>query len=334
MSASVSVLKRFKFGNGYGVVADVTLDSSYPTNGEAITAQQFGLGVLDFVLPSPAAGYIFEFDHANKKLKAFTPVNAQSAHSHVNTLATTSKNLALVQSGGDIKGSANTDSENADAASEPTNGHAVAALAAVAAAAWTHGALTNPDRGRNVCITVQNDSGGALNLYEGIMTFTVTGTWRGSAQTETITITSTAENKAVANTKFRYKYGSKPFDTVTNITVDNVCDNGLKIGAGLGSKVGLPTDLKTPTEADVLKITKNAANLATTSIVDTTNMSVNLGALADGDDFEIVYNGVASLTGVTITNVTGGTISAAAAAEVANATNLSAVTVRVIAIGY
>lgn len=73
MGASVSVKKRGKFGNGLLVVADVTMDSSYPIGGEAITPQQFGMEVLDFVLPSPAAGYIFEFDHANKKLKVFTP---------------------------------------------------------------------------------------------------------------------------------------------------------------------------------------------------------------------------------------------------------------------
>lgn len=73
MAASVTVKKKNKFGNGYAVTADVTFDSSYPTGGEALTAQQFGLTVIDFVLPSPAAGYIFEFDHANSKLKAFTP---------------------------------------------------------------------------------------------------------------------------------------------------------------------------------------------------------------------------------------------------------------------
>lgn len=79
MPASVAIKKKFKFGNGFGVVADVTMDSSYPTNGEALTAQQFGLSVLDFVLPSPAAGYIFEFDHTNSKLKAFTPTSVSLA---------------------------------------------------------------------------------------------------------------------------------------------------------------------------------------------------------------------------------------------------------------
>lgn len=97
MAASVTIKKRFKFGNGFGVVADVTFDDSYPTNGEAIAAAKFGLQSLDFVLPSPASGYIFEFDHANSKLKAFTPVKAQSAHTHVFTGEAMTKAPTLIE---------------------------------------------------------------------------------------------------------------------------------------------------------------------------------------------------------------------------------------------
>jgi hypothetical protein len=297
LSATVTLLNRRKFANAYCNVANVTFDNSYPTGGESITAAQLGLTAIDFVQASPAGGFDFEWDYAASKLKAFKKA--------VGTIMAT-------LSGGDVKGSANTDSENADAAAAPTNGTAVAAMAAVAEGAWTHGAITEPDRGRNVCITIQNDSGGPLNLYEGAMKFTVTGTWRGAAQTEDITITSTTENKAVANNKFRYKYGVKPFDTVTDITVDHVPADGLKIGAGLGSKIGLPNDLLKPAASDVKKITKNAANLATTGIVDTTNMTVNLGTLADNDDFEIVYQ------------TTG---------EAASTADLSNVSTRLIAIG-
>jgi hypothetical protein len=76
MGASVSVKQRTKFAGLFAVIADVTLDDSYPTNGEALTPNQFGLNTFSFVLPAPAAGYHFEFDHANKKLKAYVPVNA------------------------------------------------------------------------------------------------------------------------------------------------------------------------------------------------------------------------------------------------------------------
>jgi len=73
VAASVSLKKTIKLSNLFAAVADVNFDSSYPTGGEALTAKQFGLNALVFVLPAPAAGYMFEFDHANSKLKAFTP---------------------------------------------------------------------------------------------------------------------------------------------------------------------------------------------------------------------------------------------------------------------
>lgn len=69
--ASASVKNRFKFGNGYAVIVDVQMDDSYPTNGEAVVESQLGLESIDFVLLSPNAGYVPEFDHANKKVKVF-----------------------------------------------------------------------------------------------------------------------------------------------------------------------------------------------------------------------------------------------------------------------
>lgn len=68
---TVTIKKKFKCNNGYIVIADVVLDSSYPIGGEAISAKELGLEVIEFVNPSPASGYVFEFDHTNKKLKAF-----------------------------------------------------------------------------------------------------------------------------------------------------------------------------------------------------------------------------------------------------------------------
>ncbi|MHB9144724.1 MAG: hypothetical protein ACYC5Y_05235 [Symbiobacteriia bacterium] len=89
MAAIISALARRKFGNGYLVVADVQMDNAYPTGGEPVTAQQFGLTVLDFVLPSPASGYLAEYDHTNNKLKAFNPRAAIAS-----TLAVTTPALA------------------------------------------------------------------------------------------------------------------------------------------------------------------------------------------------------------------------------------------------
>lgn len=71
MAAVATIKKKFKFGNGYCVVADVAMDSSYPTGGETVSAEQLGLSALEFVLGAPSGGYVPEYDHASKKLKAY-----------------------------------------------------------------------------------------------------------------------------------------------------------------------------------------------------------------------------------------------------------------------
>lgn len=301
MAVTIDILKRSKNLSMYQVLAKITFDSSYPTGGEVVTPAQFGLQAIDFLELNNASGYLFEFDYVNNKIKAITPEG-------------TVEEILLSHGGKDIKGSANTDSETVDADALPTNGASVSALAAVSAGAWTRGALTNPDMGRNVVIVIKNPTGGALALFEGVMTFTVTGTWRGAAQTSTVAFTSTAGNKSVASAKFRYKYGDKPFDTVTNVTLNNVPANALEISAGLGSKIGLPTDLKTPIEADVVKLTKNAADLAVAGLVDIVNMTVNFGVLVDNADINVVYN-------------------VGADPEASNTLNLSSLSTRVLVMG-
>lgn len=72
MAATVTVLQRRKFGNGYQNLVSIKCDSSYPTGGYPITVQQFGLEVINLVTPSEASGYEWEWDYTNKKLKALT----------------------------------------------------------------------------------------------------------------------------------------------------------------------------------------------------------------------------------------------------------------------
>lgn len=370
MAVTVTLQSSYKTDRESVRNGTIAFDSDYATDGESLTAATLNLGTIRFIEFQPTSGYLFEYDYTANKVKVYKPVGAGttaagSSHNHSgavggttaagssHTHSTTTKSLFLSHGGSDFKGSANTDSENTDQAAVPTNGTAVAANAAVGGGAWAHGALTSPDMGRNVCITITNDTGGGLNLYEGVMTFTITGTYNGAAQTSTITFTSTAGNKAVGNApNYRYKYGTKPFDTVTNITLDNVPDNGLKIAAGLGSKIGLPTTLATPAEGDVVKITKNAANLSPSGIVDTTNNTVNLGALSDNDDFTIIYKATSYVsaiaaeaahthgaTGLTSTNTAEAThthtFTADVGDEVADHANLSALTaVKFRAVGY
>ncbi len=224
-----------------------------------------------------------------RKILAYNP-SSNSAGSSASTLSLF-----------DILGSANTDSATADAAAAATNSAAIAADSTVASSAWTVGAITAPVITRNVFIEIENPTLGTLNLYVGAMTFTITGTdYAGVAQTETIVFTSTSGNKAVATTKFRHKYGSKPFKTVTAVTLDNVPDDGFVISVGIGSKISLLNRLKTPAEADVLAASVNGTAYSVSGKVDTTNYSINFGTLSDGDDvsatFLVTAGGGASAT--------------------------------------
>lgn len=55
------------------VVADVTMDSSYATNGESVTAASFGLSRLDRLVCYPASGYIPQWNGSTSapKIKVY-----------------------------------------------------------------------------------------------------------------------------------------------------------------------------------------------------------------------------------------------------------------------
>lgn len=54
------------------VTGTITFDSSYATGGEALVATDVGLSSnIEIICCSPASGYVFEYDYANKKLEAF-----------------------------------------------------------------------------------------------------------------------------------------------------------------------------------------------------------------------------------------------------------------------
>lgn len=58
----------------------ITFDSSYPTNGEALTASSVGLSSkIEFIEVSPAAGLFFEYDYSGGKLKAIWPTTDATA---------------------------------------------------------------------------------------------------------------------------------------------------------------------------------------------------------------------------------------------------------------
>lgn len=60
-------------GNRYQSVSTIAFDSSYATGGEALTVAQLGLsddGEVHIEV-HPSAGYVFEYDHTNNKVKAY-----------------------------------------------------------------------------------------------------------------------------------------------------------------------------------------------------------------------------------------------------------------------
>jgi len=294
MAATRTFKRHDVFGSTRAHVVDVTLDSSYPAGGYPLGANFFGMSFLyglDLLSMNTAgitAGIRPVYDYETGKLVINQGAGGLQSYS---------------PGGGDIKGSGNTNAENTDAASDVTNGEYVSTRAAFST--LVAGALLialNPDVPRNVCITIENTTGGALNLFEGVSSFAVIGTFRGLAQTETITITSTAGNKSVGAAKFRAKYGLKPFDTITSITVTNEGAATLSVGAGLGSQLGLPQPFTAT--GSVISITKNGAFLSPSGLVTVATQTVLLGTLTDGDDVSIEYNTTAqAITGQSFTGV-------------------------------
>jgi hypothetical protein len=113
MPVSASLKNRIKMGNAVGVVADITLGSSYPTGGEPIEPKSLGLNAIYGLMAYPSGGYLFEFDHANKKLKAYTPVKAQAAHSHTENTAEEYTQNATTATAGAVSAAAASEVANA-----------------------------------------------------------------------------------------------------------------------------------------------------------------------------------------------------------------------------
>lgn len=254
---------------------DVLFDSSYPTGGEAIDLSSVGLAQILAIIDTGAGvadgPYKLKWNRTTGKLQVFrsggSPIEVYSP------------------GGGDIKGSKTTDVGIASGALQ-TNGNLIVTLAD-AANTTTMTIALQPDVGRNVGIAFKNTNVGAST--GNAISCVITGTFRGAAQTETISfsaleLTSTAQNEVAT------KYGVKPFDSITSITKPTAQPSGWQAGAGPGSKIGLPTATATNAEADLIKLTKNGADLATTGLYST-NQTVNFGTLADGDDIAIEYLG-------------------------------------------
>jgi hypothetical protein len=73
VTISINSKEIISFGNRMGYIAEGSLSGSYSFGGEGFNTEElFGIHSPDIVLIEPANGYKFQFDKANKKVKAFS----------------------------------------------------------------------------------------------------------------------------------------------------------------------------------------------------------------------------------------------------------------------
>lgn len=186
-----------------------------------------------------------------------------------------------------------------DQAALNTNGARIVAedtvtnLLAQLAADGTLTIAAQPDVARNVVIAAHNDSGGALNLYEGTTTFRVTGVFRGETQVEDISVTSSAANKAIANAKYRAWSGVKPFDSITSITlvtpIAAVPAAGLKLAVGIGVLMGLPVKPYGNVKEDIVHLIIDGTLTDIGTLYSAANNTIDINTIADSKGWQVIY---------------------------------------------
>lgn len=273
---------RFKF-------LDIAFDSSYPTGGEVMSGIRAALGfnsitgMVDMGVGSQGP-FKFRYLPTTDALQVLRGGVAEYTYTQ-----------------GDIKGSVNTDKVGAgNYMTIGTNGNLISTLAASDnTTAFTIN--LQPDIPRNIGIIIKDTSGG--NVNGNAAAYVIVGLFRGAAQTETISF-SVTELTTMSNGNIAAKYSTKPFDSITSITPSAAQPTGFEHGVGPGSKLGLPVATDQALEADLVKLFKNAADLAITGLYGTGD-TVNFGVLADGDDVSVIYRAgggevqnTASLTGI------------------------------------
>lgn len=108
MALTVTINKTDTVGRYLKVkTGTILFDSSYPTNGEALTAANLGFSssVQTFVA-SPAAGLIFEYDFANSKLKAHYPTGGTAPSSLANPATTVAVSVSVPAGSTDVTSNA------------------------------------------------------------------------------------------------------------------------------------------------------------------------------------------------------------------------------------
>ena len=261
-----------------------TGDNNYPAGGYTLNGSNFGFGnkplegvLVLGVLTALAANYAPVYDALNKKLI----IGAGSGGGG-----------QIVYAPVDVRGAENVDVPIAGG-TLPTNGGYINNLeAADNTTAFTLDA--QPDYPRNVVIAYKNTVAGAST--GNAVSVVIVGTFRGAAQTETISftaleLTSTAQNEVAA------KYGVKPFDTITSITPSAAQPADWQHAAGLGTLFGLTTPTLNNDAADIIEVLVQGAPVTIT--YDATYGTVDTGDLSDDDDVQITYEATGEAGGGT-----------------------------------
>lgn len=71
MALTVAVTEVFTNGNKRAVRGTIAFDTSYPTGGEALTALNVGMAIIDEINFTPNGGFHFEYDYTNALVLAF-----------------------------------------------------------------------------------------------------------------------------------------------------------------------------------------------------------------------------------------------------------------------
>jgi hypothetical protein len=284
MTVAATLVKRLKFNNGLAVFADLVFDDSYPTGGEALTIP--GLTVINEVYFPQVAGYLFEYDKTNKKVKVYTPVGTASAHTHAVALDT---GVSAVPS--------------ATAALTVNQAIPFAGIQGAVTAGGTKyiGPTDNAENANEDIAFIAPAAGKIIGMYATL------GTACGAAEEAAKKIDLTVRVDGVDS------------PVTCSLAADAVSSNDTahEIAVAAGNKVTIKSVAAAAIAGADLNICLLYQITAGTSAAPTAAHTHGPGTLADA------------------ASASGGALSAAAASEVANAGNLSALTaVRIIAFGY
>jgi hypothetical protein len=142
----------------------------------------------------------------------------------------------------------------------------------------------------------QSNAAGANPANSTATVYTVTGTFNGKAQIETITIPAAV---SLATNKGLVVGGLKPFDTITSIVATAAPTTGFSHAAGPGTILGLPTAPANGVYTDVKLITR-LGNIITpvtgappgAGRLNASLDGVDVGDITANDDILVKYLGV------------------------------------------